>query len=64
LICSISPPFFVERSEKDKAVAVEMRTPHGTTRRFSHLLDLAQWAAANALNGVNNEWMNNGEAVS
>ena len=54
----------VERSEEDKAVAVEMRTPHGTSRRFLHLLDLAQWAAANALSGVNNEWMNNGEAIS
>jgi hypothetical protein len=40
----------VEKSEKDKAVPVEMRTLHGTTRRFSHLLDLAQWAGANALN--------------
>jgi hypothetical protein len=44
----------VERSEEEKAVAVEMRTPHSTKRRFSHLLDLAQWAGANALNGVNN----------
>jgi hypothetical protein len=41
-----------------------MRTPHGTSRRFLHLLALAQWAAANTLNGVNNEWINNGEAVS
>jgi hypothetical protein len=54
----------VERSEEDKTIPVEMTTPNGAKRRFQHLLEMAQWAAANALKGVNNEWMNNGEAVS
>ena len=54
----------VERPEEDKTIPVEMTTPNGAKRRFQHLLEMAQWAAANALKGVNNEWMNNGEAVS
>jgi hypothetical protein len=54
----------VERPEEDKTIPVEMTTPNGAKRRFQHLLEMAQWAAANALKGVSNEWMNNGEAVS
>jgi hypothetical protein len=50
--------------EEDKTIPVELTTPNGAKRRFQHLLEMAQWAAANALKGVNNEWMNNGEAVS
>ena len=49
-----------QRSEQDKAVAVEMITSGGEKRRFSHFLDLAQWSAANALFGTENDWINNG----
>ena len=50
-----------ERTEQEKGMAVEMTTPSGAKRRFSHLLDLAQWAAANALGGAKNKWIKNGE---
>jgi hypothetical protein len=58
---------FVELTEPFRTmtwcISVEMTTPNGAKRRFQHLLEMAQWAAANALKGVNNEWMNDGEAV-
>jgi hypothetical protein len=53
----------VGRSEEDKAVAVEMRTPDGAKRQFQNLIELAQLSAANALGGRGNEWMKNGQEI-
>ena len=43
--------------------ASEMTTPTGIQRRFDDLLELAQWAAANALKGKDNPWIQGGTEI-
>src|ERR1035441_10039321 len=51
----------LRRSEEQRNIALEMTSPDGSRRRFANIMELAQWAAANALGGVGNEWLHNGE---
>lgn len=48
------------RPEEQKNVAVVLTAPSGERRRFDHFLALAQWSAANALQGDTNSWHENG----
>jgi hypothetical protein len=41
----------------------EMKEPSGQTRQFESLLSVAQWAAANALEGSETAWFGNGRKV-
>jgi hypothetical protein len=49
------------RPEEQKNLAVvELSAPSGERRRFAHFLAVAQWSAANALQGDANPWLENG----
>ena len=48
-------------SERDRSFVVT--TPVGKKRSFDNLMDLAQWAAANALGKPESEWLMNGRDV-
>jgi hypothetical protein len=48
-------------SERDRSFVVT--TPFGKRRSFDNLMDLAQWAAANALGKPESEWSMNGRDV-
>jgi hypothetical protein len=48
-------------SERDRSFVVT--TPLGKKRSFDTLMDLAQWAAANALSRPESEWLRNGRDV-
>jgi len=41
-----------------------MTTPTVIRRKFDNLLELAQWAAANALKGKDNPWLQSGTEIS
>ena len=48
-------------SERDRSFVVT--SPVGKKRGFDSLMDLAQWAAANALGKPESEWLMNGRDV-
>ena len=48
-------------SERDRSFVVT--NPVGKKRSFDKLMDLAQWAAANALGKAESEWLMNGRDV-
>jgi hypothetical protein len=48
-------------SERDRSFVVT--NPVGKKRSFDKLMDLAQWAAANALGKPESEWLMNGHDV-
>ena len=48
-------------SERDRSFVVT--NPVGKKRSFDKLMDLAQWAAANALGKPESEWLMNGRNV-
>ena len=48
-------------SERDRSFVVT--NPVGKKRSFDKLMDLAQWAAANALGKPESEWLMNGRDV-
>jgi hypothetical protein len=48
-------------SERDRSFVVT--NPVGKKRSFDKLMDLAQWAAANALGKPESEWLMNGREV-
>jgi hypothetical protein len=48
-------------SERDRSFVVT--NPVGNKRSFDKLMDLAQWAAANALGKPESEWLMNGRDV-
>ena len=49
-------------SERDRSFVVT--GPVGKKRSFDKLLDLAQWAAANALGKPESEWLMNGAMLN
>jgi len=52
------------RREGQKILAVDMTTPEGERRLFVNELELAQWAAAHALQGDENSWIRNGTKLT
>jgi hypothetical protein len=48
-------------SERDRSFVVT--NPDGKKRSFDKLMDLAQWATANALGKAESEWSMNGHEV-
>jgi hypothetical protein len=51
----------LSESERDRSFVVT--NPVGEKRSFDKLMDLAQWAAANALDKPDSEWLMNGRDV-
>ncbi len=50
-------------SEEQKRLAVELTCPDGTRRGFTTVVELAQWAAANALGSGSDEWLKRGSVL-
>jgi hypothetical protein len=48
------------RPDEQKNLAVDLTAPSGERRQFADVLALAQWSAANALQGAANPWHENG----
>ncbi len=51
------------RPEEEKLIACELIMPSGELRKFSDLIEVAQWSAANVLRGHSNPWLWNGTKV-
>jgi hypothetical protein len=49
--------------DKLKDAAYLLTLPEGTSRRFSGIVSLGQWATANAIGSEQAEWLKNGESV-
>jgi hypothetical protein len=41
-----------------------MTTPEGKQRKFEGIVELAQWATANALGKAKSEWLGNGQELN